>query len=81
MYTIIVDQLVVNNDPLLSASGNGSVQALDDIYIILDNELTYGAKIEIEYEIEAYALNGLVEANIIDLVSEVVYHLTLMQNY
>lgn len=70
MYTIIVDQLVVNNDPLLSASGNGSVQALDDIYIILDNELTYGAKIEIEYEIEAYALNGLVEANITDLVSE-----------
>ena len=46
------------------------MQALDDIYIILDNELTYGAKIEIEYEIEAYALNGLVEANITDLVSE-----------
>ena len=70
MYTMIVNQLVVNNNPLLSASGNGTVQALNDIYIILDNELTYGAKIEIEYEIEAYALNGLVSANIKDLVSQ-----------
>lgn len=70
MYTMIVDQLVVNNNPLLSASGSGSVQALNDIYIIVDNELTYGAKIEIEYEIEAYALNGLVAANIKDLVSQ-----------
>ena len=52
IYNDIVDQLTLYNNPLLSTTETSGVQILDNIYLIIDNELVYGSKIEIEYEIE-----------------------------
>lgn len=70
IYTDIVDQLVLNINPSLTVSGNGEVQTTDNIFMILDNELVQGAKLEIEYEITAYALNGVAGLTITDYVAD-----------
>lgn len=70
IYNDIVDQLTLNVSTLLSVSNNTYVQATDEIDIIIDNELVYGATLEIEYEMSIYALNGIEEAWITDYVSE-----------
>lgn len=70
IYTDIADQLILNVDLQLSVPGNSNVQETDDIYIIVDNELLNGAKIEIEYEIMAYALNGIAGLTITDFVAD-----------
>ena len=46
------------------------MQVTDSIYLILENELAHGAKIEIEYEITAYALNGISGLTITDYVGD-----------
>lgn len=70
IYTDIADQLTLNVDLQLSVPGNSNVQETDDIYIIVDNELLNGAKIEVEYEIMAYALNGIAGLTITDYVAD-----------
>ena len=66
IYNDIVDQLTLYNNPLLSTTETSGVQILDNIYLIIDNELVYGSKIEIEYEITASAMNGLTGASVTD---------------